>query len=1558
MNKFTHLLTMLFCLYACSQTIASTHKQYFTENKGQWEAPVLYRADMSQGSIFLEKDQLTYLLYHPDDMAAIQHQHAAEEGHAHDHHHETPEFLRQHAFRMQLVDAKQAEEIIGDCSLTSYRNYFIGNDPSKWAAKVATFKEINYHEIYEGIQWRIYGQEDHIKYDFIIAAHADAQQIKMRYTGVDAIEINELGALEVHTSVNTLIEKPPFAYQYIRHQLQQVPCHFSLKGNEVSFTFPEGYNPNYELIIDPELNFSTFTGSFADNFGFTATYDNNEAFYAGGIAFGTERAYPTTTGAFQEEYGGSQIDMGISKFSADGSELLYSTYLGGSNGNEPPHSLIVNSQNELLILGTTSSNDFPTTVNAFDRSFNGGPPLAQIPGVSIDYSNGSDIVVARLSEDGSELIASTYLGGSNNDGLNLYEPLKYNYADELRGEIFVDDEDQILIATCSASTDFPTSIDAYQSFNQGGQDGVVVKLTADLSDMIWGSMIGGRDNDAVYGVKINDQQEVYICGGTTSRDLFDWENALIPNFQGGLADAFVMRLSADGSELTAATYLGNSSYNQSYFIELDESGNVYTFGQTAGIYPVEGNVYQHNNSGQFIHKLNADLTETVWSTAIGNTSQVPIISPTAFLVDKCGRIYISGWGGTVNSSASGSTTTGLPTTANAYQTTTDGSDFYFLVLEAEATDLHYATFFGANGDRGEHVDGGTSRFSKDGRIYQAICACSASENFPTTPGVWSQEKNSSNCNLAAVKFSFDTTPTLADFSHPPNSCVNSEVVFTNTSLNAISYEWSFGDGTTSTAENPSHTYTEEGTYNVQLTAFNSASCNGIDMLVQEITITGNSSEAIPIQAPDFICEGGNSIGLIADPIGGTWEGIGITDAVLGTFDPTGLEAGAYEVSYTSMNSDGCTDISTIIIAILSNPELVGTTPICEANGSFTQEVTVIGADNDYTAYLDDGTGFEVLVTDNLQNTTAVSVTVDDYNPGDVLGIRVVGNDTGCESIYSFTAPNCTQCNLTIDVDAVFLCGNGDPYTIPFITDADPADVIWEINGEVNPNGNIFDPFDKAEDRNFRIIASLENGLCNGIKDTIDIIVEYPPSITQVSEPMCLNDGTNLFEVDYQFEGETSQSSYTIIINSIDTIRTDVNGMIFTLTFSGDGQFPPHLVELIEENTGCQTNTFVNAFFCSICTDKPGSFANTDTLLICADESAQVSAIDVLPNESQEAFYVVHTNDTDSLGTLLAYNQTGEFAFGDIANAQFSTVYYISSVIAEKGEDGAPDQMDECWAINKGVPIVFIEPLDYVYQEHCNLTNGFFEISILPMGGLPAFDPSQNYLINGIGEAQVAAGETYFYRELIGLSTVYNFQVFDESGCDLLERSSDSPLICNKRYSPIELVDFEVVVEDGGNHIFWATATETNNHYFTLERSYDGINYEVVTQVSGAGNSSRANRYEWEDPSYCATVYYRISWTDFDGVSIYSHTLQAQRNNVAMAQLFPNPTQDLLQLRFPAYQSGTTALRIFDVTGRIVHEQTLYADDCAYDYALSVANWPQGVYLVKWSGGEVLRFVRP
>jgi len=807
----------------------------FIKNQGQWSEPFLYKANMGSISLFAEKHALTYSLTDPADMG----HHGTHRGHHHAHANE----VNRHGLRVNFEGASSTSSIVGQDKREVYHNYYLGADESKWKSQVPIHGNILYKNLYENIHMKIYQTDGFLKYDFVVLPGGNADKIKMKYEGADKLFLKK-GALHIETSVTTIVEKRPYAYQYIGDKKVEVSCKFVLSDDEVTFKFPKGFNSDYELIIDPILIFSTFSGSTADNFGTTATFDLSGNGYGAGTVY--DMGYPTTLGAFQTDFNDGTIDAAISKFSADGTSLIFSTYLGGT-GPDVPHSLIVNSRDELIVMGSTGSQDFPARATSFDNTFNGGQfQLTLGVNPNLEFRIGSDIFVSKFRPNGSALLGSTYLGGGGNDGINSSDVLLLNYADEFRGEVIVDDNDEIYIASTTRSTGFPTTPGAFDEvYNGGSYDGIVSKFNSDLSNLIWSTYFGGSGDDVAYSMKIDDQRNVYFTGGTTSQDLPTSPQAINSTYRGGEADGYLGQLSANGGALPTCTYLGTSNYDQSYLIELDPDDQIYAVGYSrSGSYPITPGRYADPNSVQFMHKLKPDLDSTFFSSQFGNGGNGRL-SLNALMIDDCYRIYISGWFGRVNTNPSDVSVFDFPVTNDAFQRTTDGSDFYFTVFEPDMRALEYATYFGG-ATALEHVDGGTSRFDRRGIIYQAVCAgCGGISDFPTSSSAFSRINGTGasgsdigGCNMAIVKFDFQLDEIIVDATVNPDvsGCAPFVVQFNNLSRGPVDiFEWDFGDNTTSDETNPMKTY-DAGTYQIMLIGKSEFDCVDPDTAIITINV--------------------------------------------------------------------------------------------------------------------------------------------------------------------------------------------------------------------------------------------------------------------------------------------------------------------------------------------------------------------------------------------------------------------------------------------------------------------------------------------------------------------------------------------------------------------------------------------------------------------------------------------------------------------------------------------------------------------------------------------------
>ena len=826
-------------------------------NKGQWHENVSYKIGIPGGDLFLEKSGFTYQFHNGGDFIHGHNHKESNEQHA-------DEKFKSHVIKTSFLGANPTPKFQESIPSSHVENYIIGNDPNKWVSNLTLYNSVQYQALYDGIDMHIYEKNQTLKYDFIIAPGADLQKLQIKYEGQDALKI-ENEQLNIHTIFGVFSESQPIAYQIINGEKEFVVCKYTLNNNIVSFEFPEGYQTSDTLIIDPVLLFSTFTGSTSDNWGMTACPDVNDKLIAAGIVFGS--GYPISAGAFSTSFNGGQVDIGLTKFNPTGTGIEFSTYIGGG-GAETPHSLIVNDANQIFLMGATSSANFPIPSTGYQTIFQGGTIGTNIDG--IQFSAGTDLYAIKLNANGTAIQNGTFLGGSGNDGVvNLSgggSNIAYNYGDQLRGEIIVDQNSSVYISSTTSSSNFPTN-NGFSNSLSGSQDAVFVKLNNTFSNLVYGTYIGGSGLESGNSIQIASNGDLYLVGGTTSSNFPFTTGQINPNYMGGITDGYVLRLQAPSYANPIATYLGTNEYDQAYCVQLDLNDKVYVYGQSKGNYPVTPGKYVNPNSGQFIHKMNADLTATEWSSVFGGGTGDVEISPTAFLVSDCYEIYIAGWGGLTNSnnsSATNSSTTGFPTTADAYQDVTSGSNFYLALFTPDMLSLKYATFMGNPNSTNDHVDGGTCRFDKSGKIYHAVCAaCSSIGTFPTTPGAYSTVNGANNCNMAG--FVFDLSIIEATLGVPlPITCLPNATVFTNSSINGNTFMWYFGDGDSSSLFTPTHLYANPGIYNVTLIVSDSNGCYTPDTAYSQVEIILPVYDAYALE--DTICPG-TSVQVVAS--GGT-----------------------------------------------------------------------------------------------------------------------------------------------------------------------------------------------------------------------------------------------------------------------------------------------------------------------------------------------------------------------------------------------------------------------------------------------------------------------------------------------------------------------------------------------------------------------------------------------------------------------------------------------------------------------------------------------------------------
>jgi len=874
--NFKHIIYILLVLI--STCVHAQQNLQFVENKGQWSKNIQFKGEMVAGAFALKPDggyrmlqydttSLKQILekLHPHHITSIKTP-AQNKGKtaiglltsnqsATLSNSDVP--LKGHVYEVKFLNANPNPVAIPDKPLATYNNYFIGNDPSKWAGNCKIYTAVTYKNVYPNIDVRYYTDKGNLKYDFIVNPGGDANNIIMYVDGADNVSLRR-GQLAIKTSVGEVKENIPSSFQFDKVKgKRDVGCNYKVTGNIVHFNIQEEVDKNSILIIDPQFVFSTFTGSRADNWGFTATYDAGGNFYAGGIVFNT--GFPISNGAYQgyssEENQGYSVNIGIMKFNPLGTEALYATYLGG-NANDFPHSLVVDNNGNLIVAGKTTSSNYPATQ----------PHL----GPGTPNENNYDIILTKLNSTGTGLIGSRVIGGKQNDGVNinvdeiddrLVSPsgpvsTRRNYGDAARSEVIVDSTGNIYLASCTQSDSFPT-VNALQpthgantsGTNRFNQDAVIIKTSPDLSKILFSTFLGGNGDDGAFILALDPTSNILaVAGATVSTDFPGVStNVINSSFQGGACDGFIVLMDSAGKGIIHSSYLGTKGDDAIFGVQYDKLGYPYILGTTTGSWPVVNANFSQAGAKQFIAKLQKDLSGFVYSTTFGTrNATVPNISPTAFLVDRCENVYVSGWGFTpgqasqyfTNKGYQSTGTKGLSITNDAIKSKTDGNDFYFFVLKRDALDQLYGSYFGQTGGFPNHVDGGTSRFDKNGVIYQSVCAnCGGYVEFPTTAGAaYPANGSGGGCNLAAIKIAFNLSgvgasirSTIKGIQNKVVGCVPLSVSFTDVLGEGSKYIWSFGDGspndTTTVNYDTSHIYKSVGSYYATVVSIDSTTCN-------------------------------------------------------------------------------------------------------------------------------------------------------------------------------------------------------------------------------------------------------------------------------------------------------------------------------------------------------------------------------------------------------------------------------------------------------------------------------------------------------------------------------------------------------------------------------------------------------------------------------------------------------------------------------------------------------------------------------------------------------------
>ncbi len=553
--------------------------------------------------------------------------------------HNAPQ-IEQTVVRMRLEGSRATLRFEGQERAESVSRYFIGNDPSKWAPNVPNYRRVRAHNVYAGIDLIYYGDGRKLEYDFVVKPGADPNQIRLAYHGADTLKTNAQGDLLIATRLGTLIQRRPKVYQEFGGERREIEAAYSIKGSKVEFALAD-WDRQKELVIDPVLEYSTYLGGSADDYGKAIAVDASGATYVTGQTSGT---FPNA-GTF----GGGPNDAFVTKLSASGT-LIYSTYLGGT-GNDFAQGIALGANGEAYVAGGTTSDNFPTTGGVFQTTFGGV----------------QDAFVTKLSESGT-LAYSTYLGGP---------------ANEKGWQIAVDSSGVYVVGFTYGQ--FPTTPGAYQETFHGVDDVFVTKLKADLTGpLIYSTYLGGSGEEEAYAIAIDQSGAAYVTGFSQSADFPYTPGAFQPPVRGL---TFVTKLNATGTALVYSANVGGIA-DEGDAIAVNGNGEAYVTGKTVGGMPITAGAYQTAPAGSYdayVAKLSADGTSLIYCTYLGGDG---LDFANGIAVDASGLAYVVGTTYSDN----------FPTTAGAYQTTPGGGgDAFVTKLNALGTALDNSTYLGGAG---------------------------------------------------------------------------------------------------------------------------------------------------------------------------------------------------------------------------------------------------------------------------------------------------------------------------------------------------------------------------------------------------------------------------------------------------------------------------------------------------------------------------------------------------------------------------------------------------------------------------------------------------------------------------------------------------------------------------------------------------------------------------------------------------------------------------------------------------------------------------------------------
>ena len=669
--------------------VAETTSVLIIENMGQFDANARFQVWGGSGTTWLAEDAVWISLLEPateEDDASQELQLLSEQMPAETSH-------KGVNLRLSFEGANAHPQLEPFGPSETVVSYFYGDDPDKWLPDVPVWTGVRYVDLYPGVDLEISGEAGSWGWRMVArdeAAQAGLQDVRLRVEGAEQLSL-ENGSLRLQTVMGDVSIPLLQAVDSSNVPLALPADGLGLDGGSVSAPFVSAVEAVASTDAVSSLRYSTFLGGSLEDSGLAVAVDGSGRSYVTGYTSSTD--YPTTIG--DTTFAG-QTDAYVTCFNSAGTKLVYCTFLGGTSADRGVDIAVDDAGRAFMTGHTYSPGRYPTTVGAFDTTYNGGQ---------------TDAFMTVLNATGSALVYSTYLGGKDID-------FAYGIALDTEGNAYVTGD--------TTSGNYPTSAGAYDTSFNGTSDVFVTVLNQTGSALVYSTLVGKGDPDIGYAIAVDAKGRAYVTGCTDSTRFPTTEGAY-GTVHNGETDAFVFLLNASGSALLYSTFLGGRSWDHAVGITVDRAGQAYITGDTGSTdYPNTTGAFDRTYNGgsvdAFVSVLNASGSGLVFSTFLGGASYDYGYD---IALDAEGQLYVAG----VTDSAD------YPASVGAFDTDPESSDAFLSVLSAAGSELVYGTFIGgANRDSGRSVavDGA-------GQVY--VIGGTASSDYPTTAGAFDTTYN-------------------------------------------------------------------------------------------------------------------------------------------------------------------------------------------------------------------------------------------------------------------------------------------------------------------------------------------------------------------------------------------------------------------------------------------------------------------------------------------------------------------------------------------------------------------------------------------------------------------------------------------------------------------------------------------------------------------------------------------------------------------------------------------------------------------------------------------------